>query len=761
MKASRSLFWISVAFIASGCKEPTLSTKVQIQAPCELAVLQGDTRCSSECSIREGENFSIQSSETCELKSVDGAICDEQFNCKAQSGAQVVATGSWRKFKITLQLEPTAGVVSFRAGDSVGSCPSTCVVMASAVESLRLTATPKPGYRFAAYSAPCGKSVECNFTVRSDVTVSADFTREDTRRVSTTVDGDGLVRAEALGISCRSDGGECSAEVLNGTSFVLTATPDTGNRFVRWQGTLCESASCQMQADTDIAVSAVFSRTRIVAISSSTPTDAGVLVSGKPYRLPARIEVDLGSRISLVPMLGADEMSTAWAGVQCDEPQHSQRCTFQVMQDVDARFAPRPLIRGMVGGWTGRLQFRDVTQAGDASAHLLYYFTSNSNISSPPLVTNLVGENVAFELFADGGLGPPARSFGGGYAHTLASTTVSVFALGSAPVQSRFSLGWTGFDAGTVEDAGNQLLAFELSPTALTGVRVWAHPGLAFESRTAMSITRANDVVLSTVSTQAGAVVRHFSRDFAQVLSSYSIPGRSEVWANEASVVALVESPSDGGAPLPGCSNPGFSRAGTLVAVDSTGLCNVSAPIQGAAITKAVVGRTKVQPSLGLIGSIDGGVFIAAQSLQSDLLPRWTSTPLLASPAMSRISGVISWGRSHVLLIAGTQPTSAGFVLFGDGSAVRCAAPGSWYSEVLVMLDANDGHVAWAHCLPSQSSEGISLQLERAFQVGETLALAYYRPALPMTNRLTLGAQSITAVPESPVILLLSPPVPP
>ncbi|MPZ70566.1 MAG: hypothetical protein GEU71_13715 [Actinobacteria bacterium] len=87
--------------------------------------------------------------------------------------------------------------------------------------------------------------------------------------LSVTNAGGGTVTSEEFDIDC---GAECEAEHVEGTTGVLTATPDDGFEFTRWEGDCAstDANECTVEMNGDRAVTAIF-----------TATDDGLLKKGR------------------------------------------------------------------------------------------------------------------------------------------------------------------------------------------------------------------------------------------------------------------------------------------------------------------------------------------------------------------------------------------------------------------------------------------------------------------------------------------------
>ncbi len=112
----------------------------------------------------------------------------------------------------------------------------TCAFNFAADAQVVLTSTPDAGTVFGAWSGACvGNAIgaNCTLNLAQPVSTSAQFAAQ--RRVtitSTGSDGRGRITG-AFGVDCRIDGaaatGSCAADVPDGTSLLLTATPDAAN----------------------------------------------------------------------------------------------------------------------------------------------------------------------------------------------------------------------------------------------------------------------------------------------------------------------------------------------------------------------------------------------------------------------------------------------------------------------------------------------------------------------------------------------------
>lgn len=77
--------------------------------------------------------------------------------------------------------------------------------------------------------------------------------------VVVTGSGRGTVTSQPAGISCRADGGTCTAQFPEGTQVTLTGAPDAGSVFVEWSNA-CAGGTCTVTMDGARTVGASFSQ---------------------------------------------------------------------------------------------------------------------------------------------------------------------------------------------------------------------------------------------------------------------------------------------------------------------------------------------------------------------------------------------------------------------------------------------------------------------------------------------------------------------
>ncbi len=140
------------------------------------------------------------------------------------------------------------------------SCGSTCSGTFSSGTSVKLTASPDPGFAFSGFTGGgCSGTGPCTVKVSSDLTVKATFTRAGIARLTVTKTGSGTVASSPGGISC---GSTCTATFASGTSVKLTAVAAPGFTFAGFSGGGCSgTAPCTVKVSSELTVKASFTRT--------------------------------------------------------------------------------------------------------------------------------------------------------------------------------------------------------------------------------------------------------------------------------------------------------------------------------------------------------------------------------------------------------------------------------------------------------------------------------------------------------------------
>jgi uncharacterized repeat protein (TIGR02543 family) len=128
----------------------------------------------------------------------------------------------------------TGTVTSSPAGINCGNdCEQT---YASGGQTITLTAAASTGSIFTGWSGDCTvvttNPKTCKTTISGAKTLTANFDLI-VYKLTVNKDGNGTISSVPTGIDCGSD---CTEDYLPRTSVTLTATPDTGHKFIKWTG---------------------------------------------------------------------------------------------------------------------------------------------------------------------------------------------------------------------------------------------------------------------------------------------------------------------------------------------------------------------------------------------------------------------------------------------------------------------------------------------------------------------------------------------
>lgn len=166
-----------------------------------------------------------------------------------------VAGASVTKPKLRVSVDGNGAVAS---RDGRINCGLRCSARFKHGAVVSLGATPESFFAFDHWSGSCvGTASRCFVSVDGARTVRAAFIRRTTR-VALSVSGPGTVRSDPQGIVCGKGGDQCSAEFPAGTSFTLTATPDSGGLVGRWSDPCGAGAQCSLVLDQDVELLAAF-----------------------------------------------------------------------------------------------------------------------------------------------------------------------------------------------------------------------------------------------------------------------------------------------------------------------------------------------------------------------------------------------------------------------------------------------------------------------------------------------------------------------
>jgi phospholipase C len=170
------------------------------------------------------------------------------ISCKASAASTPV--------QLTLK-RAGAGAGTITSSPSGIKCGSTCSAKFSDGTSVKLTATPESGSKFAEWSGACsGTTATCTISLKAATSVTATF-NSTVSPVQLTVQsvGTGTVTSSPSGINCPQT---CAAGFAKGTHVVLTPTPAAGTTFAGWSGLCTGTGTCSLTLEASTTVTPTF-----------------------------------------------------------------------------------------------------------------------------------------------------------------------------------------------------------------------------------------------------------------------------------------------------------------------------------------------------------------------------------------------------------------------------------------------------------------------------------------------------------------------
>ncbi len=178
------------------------------------------------------------------------------------------------------------------------NCGTTCAVTAPAGTDFVLTATPSPGSVFTGWTGCTSVNAQdqCLVTLNQNTTVTANFNSLSVLTVS--VAGTGNVTSSPAGINCGNGGTTCTANVANGVSVTLNATPGAGQVFAGWQGGGCSgTGACVVTVSASTTVTATFQPAEVQAAVTGNKTRC---TGPKNFRRQLTVTIDSDQTITVV-----------------------------------------------------------------------------------------------------------------------------------------------------------------------------------------------------------------------------------------------------------------------------------------------------------------------------------------------------------------------------------------------------------------------------------------------------------------------------
>jgi hypothetical protein len=191
-----------------------------------------------------------------------------------------------------------------------------------------LAATPAPGGLFQMWTGSVtGSANPVTLEMHDSEAVTAIFQPVLGPMLSVAIEGEGLVTSEPEGIYCRPTGGACHASFPKNTRVTLHAVADDGSAFLRWAGSVTDTApdlTIRLREDAQVTAHYVALNGPVVAVDptgsfrSNTAIVTGALVCASgSYDLDVVILQELPVKKGVSQLVSA---STTVFGAVCGQP---------------------------------------------------------------------------------------------------------------------------------------------------------------------------------------------------------------------------------------------------------------------------------------------------------------------------------------------------------------------------------------------------------------------------------------------------------
>ena len=328
-------------------------------APGAIVILQA--------SPDSGQTFLGWSGGGCQgTSSVCSVTMNQSRSVTAQFSGSGTTTGgidtSTGNIVLTVTTSGSGTVTSLPAGILCGSSVTDCTEGFSAGESVILSATPDVGSSFLGWSGGgCfGTSNTCTVTMNQAQTVTAQFsattgTTGQTALLTVSPQGSGTVASFPAGITCGTNGTDCTEFFTQGTAVVLSATADIGETFLGWSGGGCfgTSSTCTVTMNQAQTVTAQFSGSGTTGATSTltimevretggsgTITATGISCGAGGTLFDCTESYATGSVIQLAVSTSSDSRFIGWGGGGCSGTLTTCSVRMTENQTVIAVFEP-------------------------------------------------------------------------------------------------------------------------------------------------------------------------------------------------------------------------------------------------------------------------------------------------------------------------------------------------------------------------------------------------------------------------------------
>jgi NOL1/NOP2/fmu family ribosome biogenesis protein len=294
---------------------------------------------------------------------------------------RVTVTPPVTRYPLNVALNGQGTVTSTPGGIS---CPGDCAESYDAATVVTISAAPAPGWAFSGWSGDCaGASTPLPVMMTGAKSCTATFIQLP-NSLNVTVNGQGTVASNPLGISCP---GDCTEIYLSGTVVTLTATPASGWGLLQWSGDCAgTSPTTQVTIDSSKACTATF-------IQIAHSLNVGINGQGSVASNPAGIACPgdctepyaPGSIVTLTAAPSGGWAFAGWTG-DCTGTNLSTQVTMNALRLCTATFTrlPNSLAVTLIGQGTVTSNPAGINCPGDCDQQ--YPSGTIATLSATPVV---------------------------------------------------------------------------------------------------------------------------------------------------------------------------------------------------------------------------------------------------------------------------------------------------------------------------------------------------------------------------------------
>jgi uncharacterized repeat protein (TIGR02543 family) len=245
-----------------------------------------------------------------------GGDCAGTGTCSVTLSAAKSVTASFTAVQaLSLTVSGSGTVGSSPAGVN---CSGSCTSNLTPNGVYTLTATPATGHVFSGWGGACAGTGTCVVTMSAAKAVTASFASNLTLTMD--VSGSGAISSSPSGLSCFNGTAPCSASLTVGSTYVLTATPNSGSSFTGWSGACTNTTgTCTVTMSAAKSVTANFTGNQTLSLAVTGSGSIASAPSGYTCATttPCTSSVTTGNSYTFTATPATGYTFTGWSGGVC------------------------------------------------------------------------------------------------------------------------------------------------------------------------------------------------------------------------------------------------------------------------------------------------------------------------------------------------------------------------------------------------------------------------------------------------------------